>query len=145
MTIQHADHSLTVPGYESAGVIHHDDIEYSVFAFRSLTYPETHIEFYAYRIRATDITETSHDCVRHYDRGYDARDDNGPAVRMVYDAANAEVFLRGSVKWDGCSNWEFTPFATVSAHFCDKEEAMNIGVLFQRIYEQAKGLGMDRL
>ena len=52
----------------------------------------------------------------------------------------AECFLSGHVKWDGCSNWNFDEQEKVSIHFCSVQQAMNIGVLFERLYRMAKEL-----
>jgi len=49
----------------------------------------------------------------------------------------AQVFLHGSIKWDGCSNLHFDEQDNVCLHFCGREEATNIGVLFDRLYDLA--------
>lgn len=53
---------------------------------------------------------------------------------------DAEVFLRGSVKWDGCSNWDFPGLEDVMMHFCSVQDAKNLGILFERIYGIAEEL-----
>lgn len=42
------------------------------------------------------------------------------------------LFLEGSVKWDGCSNWFFNPECF---HCCGKGSAELLGVLMTKIYE----------
>jgi hypothetical protein len=55
----------------------------------------------------------------------------------VADIDKAETFVRGSIKWDGCSNLEFND-DEVMLHFCSKEGAMNVGVLLGRLYDVAR-------
>ncbi len=50
----------------------------------------------------------------------------------------AEVFLSGSVKWDGCSNFNLGEGGYY--HFCSKQEAIDIGVLLGRLYDWAAKL-----
>lgn len=52
----------------------------------------------------------------------------------VKDLSKAEKFWHGSIKWDGCSNWDFNTESCM-AHFCGKEDAMMIGKLMGRMYE----------
>ena len=51
------------------------------------------------------------------------------------DAELGEVIIDGWVKWDGCSDWNFTDDCY---HFCSKEQAMRIGVLFGKLYDYAE-------
>ena len=51
---------------------------------------------------------------------------------------DACVWMSGSVKWDGCSDWHFCDPEEVSLHFCDKESAENIGKLLGNCYDLAK-------
>lgn len=51
----------------------------------------------------------------------------------------AEVLLDGFVKWDGCSNWRFSPNDrdNYAFHFCTVKQAEDIGRLLRRLYEIA--------
>lgn len=49
----------------------------------------------------------------------------------------AEVFLRGNISWDGCSNWECVPKSGMPVHFCGIEDAERVYKLWQWIYEIA--------
>lgn len=49
--------------------------------------------------------------------------------------AKADVFLGGSIKWDGCSNWSFPSSHACMLHFCGQQGAMMLGRLMQRLYE----------
>lgn len=68
----------------------------------------------------------------------------GPSYRTKGDCnlfaasvENAEVFLEGFVRWDGCSNWNFEAYGTW-IHFCGKQKAIDLGVLLGRLYDVAK-------
>lgn len=56
------------------------------------------------------------------------------------DFAEGEGFLSGSIKWDGCSNWDFHTDECM-AHFCGRKHATSIGRLMDRLYQITK----DRL
>ena len=46
----------------------------------------------------------------------------------------AQVFLAGHIKWDGCSDWyDFDQ----CWHFCSSQQASDVGLLFARLYEWA--------
>lgn len=50
----------------------------------------------------------------------------------------AEKSLSGSIKWDGCSNWDFHTEAC-AAHFCGRKDAVGIGRLMGHLYDLAAG------
>lgn len=52
----------------------------------------------------------------------------------VKDPTQAAQFWAGSIKWDGCSNWDFNT-EDCMAHFCGVEHAASIGGLMRRMYE----------
>lgn len=55
------------------------------------------------------------------------------------DLNEAEVYLSGSVKWDGCSNLMFDAQNDCALHFCGKKEAIeNTGGLIAKVYDLAK-------
>jgi hypothetical protein len=51
-------------------------------------------------------------------------------------------YLTGSVKWDGCSNWDFPDLRENNTllHFCGRRAALAVGVLLDRCYTLAKEL-----
>lgn len=53
------------------------------------------------------------------------------------DPAQAATFLRGSIKWDGCSNLRFDGQDETMLHFCGADHAAGVGRLLQRMYEIA--------
>jgi hypothetical protein len=64
----------------------------------------------------------------------------GSDGQAVFSIDEAQVFLHGDVKWDGCSNWYFDEQDEVMLHFCSKDEAMRLGLLMGRLYELAESL-----
>lgn len=54
----------------------------------------------------------------------------------VYKTVEAEVAVTGSVKWDGCSNWDFKTRECM-LHFCSREQMVQLGELLGRLYDLA--------
>lgn len=57
--------------------------------------------------------------------------------------ANAATWMRGHVKWDGCSDWIWMPGDALmcdgqSVHFCGLDDIERMGELFRRIYQLAE-------
>lgn len=56
---------------------------------------------------------------------------------IVYKGEDeGESLFEGSIKWDGCSNWDF-PNGHYPLHFCSKIEALNFYGLFSELYNLA--------
>lgn len=51
--------------------------------------------------------------------------------------ADAEIFISGSVKWDGCSNWDMMPEEDRPGYFhgCSREHLTNIGEIMARCWD----------
>lgn len=49
----------------------------------------------------------------------------------------AQVYLSGRIKWDGCADLKF---ADETLHFCGRSNAVNVGVLLGRLYDLAAEL-----
>lgn len=49
----------------------------------------------------------------------------------------ADVFLHGSVKWDGCSNWHFDEQDRVMIHGCSRDDLEGIGLLLTKCFDIA--------
>jgi hypothetical protein len=45
-----------------------------------------------------------------------------------------EIFLTGSVRQNGCSNWDFNT-REIQWHFCDRESAAGVGRLLDHLYQ----------
>jgi hypothetical protein len=56
------------------------------------------------------------------------------------DFAESQRFLSGSIKWDGCSNWDWHTDGCLM-HFCGRGEAVSIGTLMTKLYD----IAADRL
>src|SRR5277367_1987808 len=45
----------------------------------------------------------------------------------VESIEDAEVYMQGFVKWDGCSNWILQADRKCMLHFCTQESLLNVG------------------
>jgi hypothetical protein len=67
--------------------------------------------------------------------GYGYQRDGSHFSPDVVDTLDeAEVFLRGSVKWDGCANFTFEE-ASAMLHTCGREDMATIGKLLVRVHD----------
>ena len=53
---------------------------------------------------------------------------------------DAEVFLHGFVKWDGCSNWWFDIADDIAMHGCDRRDLTRVGEVLGICYDWTKEL-----
>lgn len=60
--------------------------------------------------------------------------DSGQPNRQTTTLIDAQVFLSGSIKWDGCADLQFP---NNCYHFCGKEDAESFGRLLQKLYQLA--------
>ena len=51
---------------------------------------------------------------------------------------DADVYLHGSVKWDGCSNWYFDQQDRVMLHGCSRADLVNIGEVMAKCWDYAR-------
>lgn len=93
--------------------------------------PESSAGFrYALEISSHIMEFVVHQRITVADDGTSVWDsNNGP----VYELDDATVYVSGSVKWDGCSNWDFG-CAECLKHFCSREEAAELAVVIDRLY-----------
>lgn len=59
------------------------------------------------------------------------------------DPSLAEPALSGSIKWDGCSNWDFH-CEDGMIHYCGVKMATSIGRLMERLYDIAAAAMGDK-
>jgi hypothetical protein len=59
----------------------------------------------------------------------------GPDDAFVDTVEDAEVYMHGSVKWDGCSNWHIDDQDECMLHFCSREELADIGRAMQLCWD----------
>lgn len=105
---------------------HFDDIGYVVWA-RIGEANDCYVDVKAYAINARDT-----DGIYLYQRAGATN-----SMDLVESINEAELFLSGSVKWDGCSNLRFDEQDHVMLHFCSKKDAVAIGTLLGRVYDIA--------
>jgi hypothetical protein len=86
---------------------------------------EAFVEFKAYKVR-----ERVDNCPKFE---ADMKGARGP-IEFTTDLEKANVYMDGSVKWDGCSNIRFNEQGVHYMHFCGQKEAENIGKLLSEIY-----------
>jgi hypothetical protein len=54
---------------------------------------------------------------------------------MTGNLEDAEVYLHGEVKWDGCSNWHFDEQDRVMLHGCSKSDVQRFGDVMALCWE----------
>lgn len=54
----------------------------------------------------------------------------------TYNIEEAQPYLDGFIRSDGCSNWDFC--GNTMIHFCERDDYRNITILFDRMYDIAK-------
>lgn len=58
----------------------------------------------------------------------------------IEDYRNAEPMFKGSVKWDGCSNWDFSFQEMNMFHGCSKTDLINLGLILGEAWSMTKNL-----
>jgi hypothetical protein len=84
-------------------------------------------EFACYEQAATSTPEQP----TYLRKGYTSSDDG------VADYREAQPFLEGSIRFDGCSNLYFPDDCY---HFCGRRSAARVGQLLDLLYDLAEGL-----
>ena len=51
---------------------------------------------------------------------------------------DAEIYMNGDVKWDGCSDWEIDENDRCMLHGCDKDDLLNIGKIMAECWDMTK-------
>lgn len=71
-----------------------------------------------------------------YERPMLHRKDSPTSPDGVATFAEADYFLKGTVKWDGCSDWSLSDNAEgYLLHACDREALLNIGKIMAACWE----------
>lgn len=60
------------------------------------------------------------------------------------DISKVKPFLGGGIKWDNCANLIFEEDAGHYLHFCDRQQAVNVGILMGELYDLARELIGER-
>lgn len=61
------------------------------------------------------------------------------------DKANAPIYVRGHVKWDGCSNYTFPASESCMEHECDRSGLVALGTLLGRVFDQCAAMMGDKV
>lgn len=57
------------------------------------------------------------------------------------DLGDADIFVHGTVKWDGCADWLFNENAqNVMLHGCSRDRWAHLGEVLVRCWDAASGL-----
>lgn len=100
-------------------IVHFDDLGYTV-TFE----PNSHwANFKVFQISAWSLDHST----RYY----------GHFDQELTDTKSADVFMSGSIKWDGCANVQFDEQKKCMLHFCGKKDFAKLGALFDRLYDEA--------
>ena len=51
------------------------------------------------------------------------------------DLAEAQIFIQGHIKWDGCSNWSFDVQDECMLHCCDRHDLERIGLILATCWD----------
>jgi hypothetical protein len=104
-------------------IAHHTrHVEHLNFTVVAKTYPH-YVEFVIYDI----VGHTEGETKGVYDVPEWPRIGQVSSGDTVSNIEEAEVYLHGEVKWDGCSNWHFDEQDRVMLHGCSKEDIQRFG------------------
>ena len=110
---------------EPQPVIYFDDIGFAA----KVTKQESHwIEFSVYEIEG----------VADKGQRFFHRKDSPVSPDPVESMDEADVYLHGSVKWDGCSNWHFDEQDRSLLHGCSREDLTKLGEVMAKCWDYAK-------
>ncbi len=106
--------SITVPYVKVC-----EDLNFTIVAK-----PDTHhVDYAIYQIAGIDVTVVNGK-LQNGEVSYESKDNNN---EHTYSTEAARVFLHGSVKWDGCSNWHFDEQDECMIHGCSRSDLSRIG------------------
>jgi hypothetical protein len=54
---------------------------------------------------------------------------------FIGDIGDADLYLSGCVKWDGCSNWYFDEQDRVMLHGCSREDLTRLGEVMAQCWD----------
>lgn len=76
-------------------------------------------------------------------RGYSRRN-TVRSSNLVFDPRNAEPYLAGSVKWDGCADYTLgDPESGVMMHVCSRDDIEKVSRVLALIYERCGEIMMQ--
>jgi hypothetical protein len=68
------------------------------------------------------------------------------SMDCVQDTSEAQTLIAGSIKWDGCSHFDFAPYDGGYIHICGADDAARLTKAIARLFEYAAAhvTGFDR-
>ena len=100
-------------------VIHSTDLQFTILAVTH----DYHVDFTIYDIEGWLEGETK----GQYDRPVWHKAGAKASPNPVETIDEAEPYLHGSVKWDGCSDWHFDEQDRCYLHGCSKADVQRFG------------------
>lgn len=100
--------------------------------------PSTHhISFKIYHVEGWQETNEGSDV---WNRPLFHKADSPTSPDPVDKMEDAEVYLHGDVKWDGCSNWIFDEQERCMLHGCRRKDVQRFGDILSACWDWAKEL-----
>jgi hypothetical protein len=107
-----------------------DDLEFSVL----ITPGDVSADFEVYQIVGKCEGPNG-----EYDKPiYEHWKDDAAQADIVENIEGASMFLHGSIKWDGCSNWHFDEQDRAMIHACSRGDLEDIGKIMSACFDLAK-------
>lgn len=82
-----------------------------------------------YKVYSHDGWDVNLDCPLYHRQGASCYPDFAETLE------EAEVYLHGSVKWDGCSDWAIDELSRAMIHGCCKEDLLSIGQIMAEAWD----------
>lgn len=117
-------------------VEHWDDLQVTIIFTQLFNHA---IEFYAAEIAATGIKGPGDFTA---DRGWTKKGASSN-LDLVYDPHDAEQFVRGSIKWDGCQNIHFGSEGYM--HLCGSNDVERLSQFLIRVFNKCGELMGDKV
>jgi len=114
---------------------HFDNIEYTA---RYWLINEAVMGFKTYKIISeTTETPTEPGIYKNTIKRVYERDNADHGMDVVTDLEEAQIFLSGNIRFDGCSNMQFNEQENCMLHFCGRKMATDVRVLMGELYDIA--------
>lgn len=84
--------------------------------------------------RGATIGINVYEAVRLADESVLIQDSTGVGQSWTKNRDDAEVYLHGTIRWDGCSDWSFYPADNCMIHLCGPGDADELHWLLKTCY-----------
>jgi L-rhamnose isomerase len=112
---------------------HYDEIDVSVVY--TLGSNELYVDFRASKIEGRNCWDNG----VHHERGY-ASINESSNMPVEFDPAKGEIYVSGSVKWDGCVNFEVGDDNGVMLHACNEDDLARLSKTLIQVRRRSKQL-----